>query len=183
VALRRARISVAAVLLALLPAACGVPTRSGSTGSGAAAAAAGPVVATLTEQGVQVELRWSTGAGPAAVLAATFTPVRAGFHLYAVDLPPDGVQGVGRPTRVEVGGGLVATGPQAADRGVRPLRVAGLDVPVPVYPDGPVTVRVPVRLAAGRPALAWVSYAACSPLTCLPPVSHRPVRLAIPGSA
>ena len=136
----------------------------------------------------------SSGAGR---LEATFTPEQSGFHLYSVDLPPDGVQGVGRPTTVAIGGALVSIGPPTVDRTAAPLRVSGLDAPVPVYPDGPVTLRLAVRLlpaqaqgtapvqgtspAQGTAALAWVSYAACSPQTCLPPVTHRQVGLTIPA--
>jgi hypothetical protein len=175
VALINARMVAAGALAVLLSSACAGPAPVASPD--------GRVVATLSQQGVRVDMRWSSAGGGEPVLAVTFTPLRPGFHLYSVDLPPDGVQGVGRPSRVEVGGGLTATGPPAVDRLAAPLLVAGLDAPVPVYPDGPITVSLPARLTSGRPPLAWVSYAACSSSTCLPPVTHAPLDPAIPGSA
>ncbi|MDH6580252.1 hypothetical protein [Kitasatospora sp. MAP5-34] len=71
---------------------------------------------------------------------ATYRPQRPGFHLYSISLPADGVDGLGVPTRLEVQGGLRATGSPASDRPVQLLNLPGLDVPPPVYPDGPVTV-------------------------------------------
>ena len=142
----------------------------------------GTVVGSLSEQGVEVTVGWTADPGTHPVLAVRFTPQQRGFHLYSVDLPPAGISGVGRPTRLEVGGGLAAVGVGLPDAKTIPLRVDGLDAPVPVYPDGPVTVRQPVRVTPGVPDLVWVTYAACSRSTCLPPVTRRQVALALPGA-
>lgn len=133
----------------------------------------------LSADGVTVVLRWE-GSGAALRLAATYTPDAPGFHLYSAELPPLGVDGVGRPTRLEVGGGASAAGPAVPDRPARPEPVAGASRPVPVYPAGPVTLTVPTRIAAGGDPRAWVSYAACSATTCNPPVTHRAVDVAPP---
>jgi hypothetical protein len=129
----------------------------------------------------------SDGVRVEAVLAAeevvvTFTP-DPGYHVYSVDLPPDGIQGLGRPTVVRPVTGLVADGRLRADRDVVLERPAGLDVALPVYPAGPVTVRLPVSDSAdgaGDPAVIEIGYAACSDRVCLAPVSGRRVTLSRP---
>jgi hypothetical protein len=115
------------------------------------------------------------------VLTARFTPQQPGFHLYSAALPVNGVDGVGRPTRLEVGGALAPVGVEVPDARPESLRVSGVDKPLEVYPDGPVTVRQRVRVTRGRPALVWVTYAACSRSTCLPPVIRHRVDVALPG--
>lgn len=103
-------------------------------------------------------------------------------HLYSIDLPPDGVNGLGIATIVSVRGGLRLTGSPTADKPVSTLQIEELhvDLPVdlPVYPDGPVTVTVPVRRTGDGRAQVIVTYAACSATTCLPPVRNRLITLA-----
>jgi hypothetical protein len=142
------RLSALAALLLL--AGCGHPP-------------ARPEVRRFSESGVEVTLRIS-----AAMVQATYRPVHAGFHVYSIALPPGGV---GTPTRLDVRGGLAATGPARADKVPRPLVLAGMRLPV--YPDGPVRVSLPVR-RTGRTAEVLVSYGACGATTCLAPVvGHR----------
>ncbi|MBO3737186.1 protein-disulfide reductase DsbD domain-containing protein [Actinoplanes flavus] len=121
--------------------------------------------------GVTVELAVRAG-----LLTATFTPPD-GFHLYSMDLPAGGVDGIGFPTVARPGGALTPTGPVTADRAVTELRPAGLGLVVPVYPDGPVTLTVPVRAGAGDQHEVTVGYAACSAGSCLPPVTGEQVVL------
>jgi hypothetical protein len=109
-------------------------------------------------------------------VAATFRP-QAGFHLYSVDLPAQGIDGLGIPTVLAVRGDLVATGAPRADRPVRMLRPAGLPVELPVYPDGPVTITLPVRRTGADRVEVVVSYAACSEGRCLMPVTDQPIAL------
>jgi hypothetical protein len=140
-----------------------------------------PAVAGAAERnGVRVEVRFDGDlTGDGAVLV-TFTPQQQGFHLYSTDLPAQGVDGIGRPTRVELTGGLSATSAATADRSPVRLAVAGVSRPVPVYPDGAVTLRLPVsRSAGGGAAAAVVGYAACSTQACLPPVSGLRIPLAL----
>lgn len=158
------------------------PTSPGPTAMSAETPSTGTEVGAVRENGVEVRFRWNAGNSSSPVLAVTFTPLIPGFHLYSVDLPPEGVQGVGRPTSVQVGGGLKATGPPSVDRPVIALRVAGVDAPVSVYPDGAVTLRLPAQPVPGQTALSWIGYAACSRSTCMPPVTHRRVTLSLRGS-
>lgn len=113
----------------------------------------------------------------ADVVEVTFRPVRPGFHIYSIDLPSGGL---GIPTRVAVRAGLAATGAPTADEAVRPLELPVLGARLPVYPDGPVTVSLPVR-RTGRTAQIVVSYGACSRAVCLQPVIDRVTTVAVPG--
>lgn len=138
----------------------------------------GPREMRFSDQGVNVALRLS---GDGGRLLTTFTPQRPGFHLYSVGLPADGIEGLGRPTRVEVAGSLRSRGPLVAEAPVRMLSVQGTDVAFPVYPDGPVTTELPVVVNAHGDAKVLVTYAACSPRECLLPVIGHQVE--IPAAA
>jgi hypothetical protein len=63
----------------------------------------------------------------------------------------------------------------AASRPVDLLRIAALHVRLPVYPDGPVTVTVPVRATGAPGAAVVVSYGACSTRVCLLPVTGHAI--------
>ena len=128
----------------------------------------------FTDQGVTVAMHLSRDGRE---LLTTFTPQRPGFHLYSVGLPADGIQGLGRPTRVEVAGALRSRGPLTAESPVRMLPMQGVDVPFPVYPDGPVTTELPVSVDPKGSAKVLVSYAACSSQQCLMPVTAQPGEL------
>jgi hypothetical protein len=128
----------------------------------------------FTEQGVSVAMHLSDDG---TKLLTTFTPQRPGFHLYSVELPADGIEGLGRPTRVEVAGALRSRGPLTAESPVRMVPMQGTDLAFPVYPDGPVTTELPVDIDPRGGAKVLVSYAACSPRECLIPVTGHPVEL------
>lgn len=132
----------------------------------------------LNDGGVTVVAVLTTGPTGTRQVRVTFSPQKPGYHLYSISLPPGGVNGLGVPTVVRVRAGLRAIGRPAADMPVRTLRIKELDVDLPVYPDGPVTVTVPVRRTGdGRPEVI-VTYAACSAITCLPPVRNHLITLA-----
>lgn len=111
-----------------------------------------------------------------AAAVVTFTPARPDLHLYAMELAAERTAGLGVATKVTVGGSLAPTAAPSADQPVRELRLAALGVTVPVYPEGPVTVRVPVRRGEGAASLT-VSYAACSATECFAPVQDREIPL------
>ncbi|WP_131737542.1 hypothetical protein [Actinomadura roseirufa] len=132
-----------------------------------------PATARFTDGGVEVTISVSQSR-----LKAIYRPIRPGFHIYSLDLPSGGVQGLGVPTRIGVRGGLRATGIATADRPVRSLALPSLGVELPVYPDGPVTISLPIR-RTGRAADVVVSYGACSSGTCLAPVTDHVTRVAL----
>lgn len=139
-------------------------------------------LSSFVERGVRVTLGLDRDRSRRAWLAATFSPLGANTHMYSIDLPADGIDGLGRPTRVEIlsGSGLRATGPAVADRPVIDDRIDALGVVLPVYPSGPVTVRIPVELAATTSrASVSVSYMACGLQGCLPPVRDRRIPITV----
>jgi hypothetical protein len=168
-ALRPVAVAVLLVSAAALAIGCfyALPVAAGHT-------PAGRVTASAVQNGVQVTVVVSAGR-----LQATYRPQRPGFHLYSISLPANGVDGLGVPTRLGVEGGLRATGSPTSDRPVRVLSLRGLGVPLPVYPDGPVTITLPVSRTRSTSARVVVSYGACSTSTCLVPVAALviPIRL------
>ncbi|HTX92481.1 MAG TPA: hypothetical protein VMC09_14815 [Anaerolineales bacterium] len=157
----------------LVLAGCTPPLRPGSTLE----------LAEQNRNSVTVKVALEIDAGGQAWLAATFTPADPALHLYSKDLPKDGVNGLGRPTllelvpgtRLEAAGGLVESTP--AQPGQDPDGLAE-------YPAGPVTLRLPVRLPEGR---GWfdervsVTYMACQLGACHPPVENELIPVHIPG--
>jgi hypothetical protein len=133
--------------------------------------AVGDLVGEFHRGGVTVSLHLHDGE-----LTAVYRPDRAGFHLYSMDLPPDGVDGLGRPTVLAAGHGLTATGPVVSDREPILLRQVELGVDLPVYSDGAVTLTLPVTVSGSR-VEAVVGYAACSASQCLAPVTASTVVL------
>src|ERR1051325_1591249 len=61
----------------------------------------------VDENFVQVAVSLETDSGGQPVIRATFTPTEQGLHLYGKDMPEQGVQGFGRPTRLDVIGGAI----------------------------------------------------------------------------
>ncbi|GAA2096335.1 hypothetical protein GCM10009759_25430 [Kitasatospora saccharophila] len=133
--------------------------------------------AQATANGVTVTVTLVPASDGRREVRATFTPQESGFHLYSIDLPAEGVDGLGIPTRLSVRGDLTATGSPSTDREIRRLRPAGLDVELPVYPDGAVTFTLPVRSTGSRQADVVVSYGACSETRCLVPVTDEVIHL------
>ncbi|MFD7840045.1 hypothetical protein [Streptomyces sp. NPDC059761] len=170
---RTARVTAALLSSAAL-AACGSQHAEGARDSAP--------TTSFTEQGVTVTLSVSDWHASKGTLTAVFTPERKGFHLYSTDLPADGVEGVGRPTAMAVSGPLKAEGRLAASAEPRSITVPGVETPVPVYPDGPVTTTLPVRADGNGDATVLIGYASCSTQDgCTIPVSDRPVHLHVTG--
>ncbi|MFF8264399.1 hypothetical protein [Streptomyces virginiae] len=174
---RKPRVAAALLSLAALSA-CGGQPAADAAGSGR-----GPAPTTrFSENGVTVTLSVSDWKASEGTLTAVFTPEAKGFHLYSTELPATGIEGVGRPTAVGVTGVLKAEGSLKAAAEVRSISVPGVDAPVPVYPDGPVTTTLPVRADGNGDATVLVGYASCSTRDgCTIPVSDRPVRLRVTG--
>ena len=85
-------------------------------------------------------------------LSATFTPPK-GYHLYSKDIPISGIDGLGRPTLVELTGdsqikalGDLMESVQAREPEFEPKELL-------VYPLGPVTLSLPVELSSGD---SWI---------------------------
>jgi len=141
-------------------------------------------LATFTERGVQVWVSLDRDRMGGLWLAGRFAPVNADTHLYSSSLPSEGIQGLGRPTRIALdqGSPLRVTGRPVADRRVISDTIEGLGTVLPIYPAGPVTLRVPVVRAdkASSRGIVLVSYMACGVRGCLPPVTDRKVEITLP---
>lgn len=120
-------------------------------------------------------------------LLGTFTPARDGFYLYSKDLPKGGLNGLGRPTLLEVVGSeaIKVTGPLEANQPVQKIYVNTLDLTFPVYPAGPVTLSLPFEFVDNSNLIsmeASITYMACSDKTCLPPVIDKHIFIKMPAN-
>ncbi len=149
---------------------------SGCAGPGTGQPSAGPS-GRISDSGVTVAAVLTAGPDGTGYVRVTFSPQRPGYHLYSIHLPPGGVNGLGIPTTVTVHDDLRMTGSPTADVPDSSLRIAELNVSLPVYPPEPVTVTVPVRRTGSGQPEVLVTYGACSATTCLPPVRNRPIIL------
>jgi hypothetical protein len=175
VGVRRRRSGAAAAALCCVLAAASGCARTGPARTKASFTDGGVAVAVTLER-----------TGPASVaVTATLRPQRAGFHLYSLSLPDGGVDGLGIPTRLTVSAPLTADAAVTASAQAYGLRLADLDVTLPVYPDGPVVLHLPARLTATPPSAAarlLLTYGACSTTEgCLAPVRDHAVVLDVPG--
>ena len=136
----------------------------------------------FTENSVTVSIQLEEQPKGSFFLAATFTPMPGG-HLYSKDIPLTGVDGLGRPTLLELSansslaalGALIESVP-AEEPDTEPKALL-------IYPPGPVTLRLPVQLPPGG---GWVleqikiTYMACDDIGCKPPVMGKTVEVRIP---
>jgi len=134
-------------------------------------------LAAFTDGGVAVTIDLRTPWVGGTSLRVRLAPEEAGFHLYSVNLPDGGIQGLGTPTRLAVRGGLRAAGPLSARPDQTWLDLPELGLRLPVYPPGPVDLELPVRVT-GTAAQVVLSFGACRPDTCLVPVVDRAVDVA-----
>ena len=137
-------------------------------------------LATFEKFSVEVVITYEPGAThDKGTLVGVFTPKpkKDPLHLYSVDLK--GPEGVATTVAVRPGQVVIADGPLTADQ------VAKDHDGLAIYPDGPVTVRLPVVVppsADGAPTetTLLLSYMACSERFCLNPVMKQVVVVKIP---
>lgn len=138
-------------------------------------------LASFTENDVTVEIAYQEDAPGEGWLEGTFTPTREGFHMYGMDLPKGGIQGVGRPTLMErvTKDGVKSLGTLTVNQPTIGQYTHALGFSVPVYPEGPVTLRVRMA-AADLPNELAITYMTCSQSTCLAPVMEKRVAITPP---
>lgn len=142
-------------------------------------------LATSTENKVEVTIALTRENSGQFILSATFTPQLASLHLYSKEIPRNGVEGLGRPTLLELaeGSALKANGDLiesilASQASLDPENLL-------VYPAGPVTLSLPVLLPDGN---NWVNdevivtYMTCDGQGCRAPVQQKPIAIKIPGN-
>ena len=141
-------------------------------------------LASFTENYVDVSIFLQRDAQANYLLSATFTPPD-GYHLYSKDIPIAGIDGLGKPTLLELaadsqikGIGNLTVSAQAQEPEFGPKELL-------VYPLGPMTLSLPIELP---PSDGWiedelkVTYMACSASQCKPPVVGKRVLVRIPSA-
>lgn len=131
---------------------------------------------------VALTLYLANRSGPEATLQVRFEPVGAGAqHLYSMDLPKGGVDGVGRPTLIETTARSLfrLLGSPTADKALMKR-----DTPLPYFEAGPVLLRVPIQLPRGNGAVVTtelqVTYMSCTETACNRPVTDRVLKIHLP---
>ena len=136
-----------------------------------------------------VALAWARAEKGWLIIRAVFTPDDPGFHLYSATLPKTGIDGIGRPTLIEVAelSRYAEIGSIVADKVPKELRFELLNASFPVYPDGPVTLYLPLRpLADWNPHVPIglkLTYMTCNDELCRAPVEGAFVALTIDQGA
>jgi hypothetical protein len=141
-------------------------------------------LATFNENDVEVSIQLYGNSRVGYFISATFTPL-AGFHMYSKDIPLEGVNGLGRPTLLELTangqmkslGSLIESVPAEAPN-FEPKELL-------VYPPGVMTLSLPVELPAGNDwveDVVKVTYMSCSDHGCKAPVVGKLVTVLIPGA-
>lgn len=163
------------IFLALLLAGCG-PGRASWPEAPLALAA-------FEENGVHVGIALERDSGGQDALVATYTPLDPDCHLYGKDLPREGLDGLGRPTLLELVAGSRLQAIGDLSESVPAAQGEGPDGLL-AYPAGPVSLRLPVLLPEGA---GWfdeqvsITYMVCSGETCLAPTIAKLVPVRVPG--
>jgi hypothetical protein len=144
-------------------------------------------LAEFTESYVHVVIELERTGEGRALLETTFTPTEEDAHLYSMDLPEQGIEGIGRPTRVELpeGAFLQAAGDLQESAEASYNTVADGVPAMLVYPEGAVTLTLPVLLPDEDDLpvndQVLVTYMACTSTTCHAPVVDKAVDIHLTG--
>ncbi|MBI5935502.1 MAG: hypothetical protein HY867_17505 [Chloroflexi bacterium] len=173
---RRVAVSLAFLTLTILLAACApkaiLPPDSAMN------------LAAFSENSVDVSIALTRDAFGQILLTATFTPP-PDHHLYGKDIPRNGVEGLGRPTLIELSSGSKIQIIGQLLESVAPINEPFEALQLPVYPAGAVTLSLPILLP---PSADWVdetvivTFMACGDNGCKPPVMGKVVAIRIPGA-
>jgi len=140
-------------------------------------------LALFTENYVEVSIYLEGDSAGNYFLSAKFTPPE-GYHLYSKDIPITGVNGLGRPTLLEL---TIDSQMKAIGELTESMKAQKPDFEpkeLLVYPLGAVTLSLPVELPSGN---SWVddtikvTFMACSASQCKSPVVGKIVSIRIPG--
>jgi hypothetical protein len=141
-------------------------------------------LASFTENYVDVSIYLERNSAGNYFLSGTFTPP-TGYHLYSKDIPLTGINGLGRPTLLELTTmsemkaiGELTESAKAQEPGFEPKELL-------VYPLGAVTLSLPIQLPSGND---WkedeikITYMTCSDSQCKPPVEGKIILIRVPGT-
>ena len=142
------------------------------------------LLASFTENDVRVSIQLDNPQQNIYRLSATFMPPE-GYHLYSKDIPLTGIDGLGRPTLLELTPnsqikslGELIESVEAEEPNFEPRELM-------VYPSGIVTLSLPIELPQGAD---WVdetvsiTYMSCSERGCKAPVIGKRVNISVPGA-
>jgi hypothetical protein len=141
-------------------------------------------LATFTENYVNVSISLEQSSEENYLIAATFMPPD-GYHLYSKDIPVHGINGIGRPTLLEL---TTSSQMKALGNLTENVPAEGFFFEhreFQVYPLGAVTLSLPIELP---PGLHWVddelkiTFMACSSNLCKAPVEGKIVTIRLPGA-
>ena len=144
------------------------------------------LLAEFTESYVSVSILLEHSGEEDGVLMATFTPTETDAHLYSMELPLEGIDGLGRPTLLALApGAFMQVAGELQESQPSEEQVVAPDLPaLPVYPAGAVTLRLPILLPEGEGELiadqVLVTYMSCTPRGCHKPVVERLVDVRVP---
>jgi hypothetical protein len=143
-------------------------------------------LASAAENKVEVTISLVHDLSGEFILSAAFTPQLPTLHLYSMEIPQNGVDGVGRPTMLELAENsqLTPNGKLSESITAIPRSTSANPDGLLLYPVGPVTLSLPILLPEGK---GWVTeqvlvtYMACDDLGCRAPVEKKPITLHSPG--
>jgi hypothetical protein len=141
-------------------------------------------LASFSENSVAVSISLEREPGGNVFLSGTFTPPD-GYHLYSKDIPLHGVQGLGRPTLLELTTNSRITALGSLMESVKVQAPDFEPKELLVYPTGKVTLSLPIKLPPGDgwiDAEVKITYMACGAALCKPPVEGKIVPIHIPGA-
>ncbi len=142
-------------------------------------------LATSAENKVEVSVALTRSEDGQFILSATFTPQLLNMHLYSKEIPRNGVDGVGRPTLLELPQDSALKANGEVIESVVSSQSSSFDADgLLLYPAGPVTLSMPVLLPDGNDWVndeVFITYMACDDKGCRAPVQQKPIAIKIPG--
>jgi hypothetical protein len=141
-------------------------------------------LATVDEKNATIQIAFERDDGGQPLLTATFQPKKPDLHLYSKDTPRSGIEGLGRPTLLELAPGapIGPRGELSADVAAYPEPDGITDEPLLIYPSGPVTLRLPIEEPeSGMSLPVALTFMLCSNRGyCTPPVENKQLTLRFP---
>lgn len=141
-------------------------------------------LAASTENRVQVIITLISAENGHSTLSATFIPQDPSLHLYSKEIPKTGINGLGRPTLLELSKDSPMQAVSELTESVSPQTPVTPPLELLTYPAGPVTLSLPVLLPDGsnwEDDEIFVTYMACDETGCRPPVQNKSIAIKIPG--
>ncbi len=141
-------------------------------------------LASSSESYVEVTITLENKDNEHFLLTATFNPLVTGLHLYSKDIPKKGVDGLGRPTLLELSVNSIIKSNGALTENISAQIPPFEPKELLVYPAGQVILSIPILLPEGNKWIndqVLVTYMACNDQGCRPPIEGKVIPIQIPG--